>query len=47
VLPLRWLVDVDARRITKLVLTAERRYDEAGAEDSWVTSIDTTSVRPS
>jgi Uma2 family endonuclease len=35
-IPHYWLVDVDAHRITKLVLTAERRYDEAVAEDSWV-----------
>ena len=45
-IPHYWVVDVDERRITKLVLTAERRYDEAVAEDSWVTSVDTTSIWP-
>lgn len=45
-IPHYWLIDGDERRITKLVLTPERRYDEAVAEDSWVTSVDTTSVWP-
>ena len=40
------LVDVDAHRIAKLVLTAERRYDEAVVEDSRVTAVDATSVWP-
>lgn len=45
-IPRYWIVDVDARRITKLRLTAERSYDETGGADSWLDAADTTSVWP-
>ncbi|MFD0485471.1 Uma2 family endonuclease [Kineococcus sp. GCM10028916] len=45
-IPHYWIVDVGERRITKLALTAEHRYDETVAEDSWLAAVDTTSVWP-
>jgi Uma2 family endonuclease len=44
-IPHYWIVDTDARRVTKLRLTAERRYEEDGSE-SWLSAIDTTTVWP-